>query len=519
MIMDLSRSVQTAGRAVKLANIARALRKVSGKEGESRTNAQRALAALMADARGVPMKIGQFLASREGNEVFKALEKGIDPRPLEEMVASLEEHYETDPAAYFDSIEPSVAAASLGQVHRASLLDGTPVAVKIRYPDIAAAVEAEMRIAGLMPGLGPAKKWGFDLDAYKGMFASNMQRELDYKSEALRQKRFGETMKLDGLVVPYVYPDLCREGVLVQSWEDGLPIDMAAGWPVAERQRLARVLMATFFRSLFVTGLVHTDPNLGNVFARRGKGGEPEIVLLDYGCMIEIEERARLALLKVILGCHDDNDTDPLACFVEMGFDAEKLLPISETLPALCKILFEPLLQDEPFSPKYWDLGARIEGLQGELRWWFRSAGPADLFLIMRAFSGLVVQLSTLQVILPWRKVLLETVGQAHIAEAEAFEPHPVAESLVREARNFSSIAKFLRVSVMEGSRQIVRVTMPSTQVSRLEELIPEDVLERIRESNIDLNALSRKACEGGILPQELFALNVGARDYRVWLE
>lgn len=519
MTLSVKGIVQTTSRAIALAKIAGAARRAAHSDGAARENAQRALALLLADARGVPMKVGQFLASSSEGAAFRPLVDGIDARPLSEMLPVLEESLGRPWDEVFQSLEESEAAASLGQVHRAVLLDGTVVAVKILYPDIAQAVAAELRLAGLMPGVGPARKWGFDLGAYKRTLKANMDRELDYRSEGERQQFFGREVRVAGLVVPKVYSELSSETCLVQSWETGLSLDDLAIWPHKDRLAVAKTLMSTLFMSLFVAGEVHCDPHVGNVYYRKSRDGTPLVILMDYGCTVSVPEEARLALLKLILGCIEKDDTDPLACFVAMGFDCDKLLSISDMVPAMSGILFEPFLTKNPYSTKYWSLGARLGDLLGDLKWWFRSAGPAELFLLMRAFHGLVEQLTTLQVILPWQLVLRESVGPEMLARARAYAPPGIPRDKLRKADTFSSLANHLHVRVTENGNQVVKVTMPASQVVTLEEQIPEDVLERIVESGINLDKIIREICESGVIPQEVFHLHLRQREYRVWLE
>lgn len=517
--MNIKRGLNTAGRAMQIGRIAVAAHKAGKAQGEERDAAKRALANLMADARGVPMKVGQFLADRDTGDAFDQLVKTVPAVSLDAMLPEIETHLGRPVEEVFESIDESFAAASLGQVHKARLLDGTEVAVKVRYPDIAAAVEAELRLAGLMPGVGPAKKWGFDVISYKTLLKNNMDRELDYRSEAQRQQEFRDRVRVPGLVVPRVFPDLCGEGLLVQSWETGGPLEQAASWPVETRRAAAETLMRTFLTGLLVSGQVHCDPHFGNLFVRRTPDGSPEIVLLDFGCTTVVPESARLALLQLILGVREKNATDPLACFSEVGFDAKKLAPIADLLPALSKLLFEPFASPEPFSTKYWNVNERISRLLGEMRWWFRSAGPADLFLLMRAFSGIVTQMEALKIIVSWSNVFDDTIPPALLAAARSFRPRPVPAAIARGAASFDALADYLKVSVTENGRQIVQVAMPATQVSELRDLVPEDVAAKVQASNIDIDAIARRACDSGIVPQELFTLDAGARKYRVWLE
>ena len=517
--MFISKVTHTAVRAAKMAQIARTARQAVRGSEENRRLAKRALVCLLTDARGVPMKIGQFLATASGDDALAGLVAPIPPRSLAEMWPVLQDGLGQPVDEVFSSIDESAAAASLGQVHHAVLLDGTEVAVKIRYPDICDAVEAEMRLAGLIPGVGPVKQWGFDLGAYKTALKRNMDRELDYRDEAVRQEQYRQNNQVIGLVVPRVYREWCSPGVLVQSWESGQSLLAAQGWPQSQRIRLATILMKNLFASLFVAGEIHGDPHAGNLYVRHTRDGAPEVILLDYGCTVPLPRDARRSLLKLIVGSRHRDETDPLRCLAAIGFDPQKLRSIADALPALCQILFEPFCRDEPYSTQYWNLNQRTGALLGELRWWFRSAGPANLILIMRALNGLISQLATLKVILPWWEILVDTLGDRMIEEIRLYTPPPLPVQVDRGVQTFQSVAQFLKISVTESSRQVVAVTLPASQVPFLQDQIPDSVLQKIRHAQIDLDMIVRRTCEQGIVPGELFTLDTGARQYRVWLE
>ncbi len=512
--------LKTLKRALQFFRIGRAARKLQRSQNETeRLLAKQALAGLFADARGITMKVGQLFAGTDGNTPFQALVEGIEPLPLKTMIPLLEKELGRKVKSVFRAIEPAIAAASLGQVHLAELKNGDKVAIKIRYPDIADAVDAELRLVGLMPGVGPVKRWGFDIDAYKTSLRDNMQRELDYRSEALRQDYFGRMVQVPGLKVPSVYLDWCTERVLVQSRAEGVLINKIAHWSEQDRLEVGKILVLTLFKSLFVVGEVHGDPHPGNVFYAHDDYGQPQVTLLDYGCTISIDEIRRLALLKLIVGCRERNPTKPLECFAALGFDSKKLAAISGALPALCQLLFQPFLVNHSFDPAQWRLGQSVNELLGDYRWWFRSAGPADLFLLMRAFQGLIQQLQQLEVNLPWWSLLQQAVGAELIRQATNYNL-PTIEQPTVTALSFDQQATLLCVRVNEDGEQRVSIKMPAEAVLDLEHLIPEDVLARIVASGmIDLKQVDASLRANGITPQQLFVFEDGRKTYQVWLE
>ena len=511
-------------KALQVAKIGLAARRISkARTASDKAQARDALAALFSDAKGVTMKVGQLLAGHGGDNEFTDLVTSVEPLPLGEIEPLVAESLGRSVDDLFVDIEESQAAASLGQVHKAHLKDGREVAVKVRYPGIADAVDAELKLAGLMPGLGPVKKWGFVLDGYKTTLKANMDRELDYTSEARRQIEFGQRVNVPGLVVPKVHEDVLSDGVLVQEWQSGLPLSKISGWPEADRMAVARILLGTLLNSLFEAGRVHGDPHPGNSYYRKTARGQAEVVLMDYGCIVDVDDTARLALLKMILGLRKGEPVDALQGFSAMGFEAEKLALIAEPLAAVTNVLLLPFLHDGDFDFADWSLKNRFEALLGENRWWFRSAGPPTLLLLLRAFQGLVQQLEQLQVSINWWQVLTDHVTAQTRKQAENLNLPDLPEGVMQTnvATDLSAkAAQHLKVVVTRDGENVVEIAMPGRAARNIENLIPEDVLAQIEASGeVDFAAIKKHLEETGLSPQDIFTFDNGEKQYRVWLE
>jgi predicted unusual protein kinase regulating ubiquinone biosynthesis (AarF/ABC1/UbiB family) len=507
-------------RLQKLFHIGWAAKKIRASQSETeKLLAQRALVALLADARGISLKVGQLFAAVEGGSEFQSLTDSVPALPLKIMLPVLEKSLGVAPKTIFKNIQPATAAASLGQVHLAEFHDGTPVAIKIRYPDIANAVNAELKIADLMPSVGKVQEWGFDLNAYKQTLFDTLQRELDYRIEAKTQTYFRENVRVPRLEIPRVYDEFSSDCVLVQSRATGMTFPEIVHWSEFERRLIAETLLQTLFTSLFVAGEIHADPHNGNTFYNHADH-DSMMTLLDFGCTVSLNEMRRLALLKLILGCREKSAVNPLACFVALGFDAQKLAHIQGALPLLSQMLFRPFLLNHAFNLAEWQLEKNITDLLGDKRWWFRSAGAADVLLLMRAFQGLTQQLQQLRINLNWWKILEQSVGKNLLQQARDLNLPAVNVSATEfKALDFASQAQKLHVKITKNNQPLVSVELPAEAALDLEKLVPEEVrLELAQSGAVDLAKVLQRLKEEGLSPQVLFACELGEKQYRVWL-
>jgi predicted unusual protein kinase regulating ubiquinone biosynthesis (AarF/ABC1/UbiB family) len=189
--------------------------------------------------------------------------------------------------AEFD-YEP-VAAASIGQVHRARAADGRELALKIQYPGVARSIDSDVdNVASL---LRVARVLPVDVDV-SGIVAEakrQLRQEADYRQEAAHLRRYAALVADEpALVVPGVHDDLTTRRVLAMDYATGLPIDSLREphVPQARRDRVGALLQRLLFREIFEFRFVQTDPNFANYLLEENEDGE-RVLLLDFGSVRE----------------------------------------------------------------------------------------------------------------------------------------------------------------------------------------------------------------------------------------
>ena len=196
----------------------------------------------------------------------------------------------------------ALSAASIGQVHRSWLPDGTAVAVKVLYPGLAAIIEKDLRPAMFASRIAPR------LRALLGQIQERLIEECDYVLEAERQARFRGI--LEGhptLIVPEVHLTYSSSRVLTTTFVEGVHLDryLAGGPPQAARDRAGQALFDFYFAPLFKRGIYNGDPHPGNyLFCADGRVG-----VVDFGCARVFEPevvRHLAALTDAVLGSHPD---------------------------------------------------------------------------------------------------------------------------------------------------------------------------------------------------------------------
>jgi predicted unusual protein kinase regulating ubiquinone biosynthesis (AarF/ABC1/UbiB family) len=184
----------------------------------------------------------------------------------------------------FRSFEHEAArAASLGQVHRATALDGTRLACKLQYPDMASAVEADLRQLRLAMGLYERYDRTVSTAEIHAELAARLREELDYQREAAHMRLYGAILKDEkGVAVPRPIPELSTKRLLTMTWLDGAALlDFAKKAPLAARNEIALRMFRIWYVPFYYYGVIHGDPHLGNYTV----ASDRTVNLLDFGCI------------------------------------------------------------------------------------------------------------------------------------------------------------------------------------------------------------------------------------------
>ncbi len=257
----------------------------------------------LSELRGGAMKIGQLasfvdvdLIPPEFRTVYQdklaQLRDSAPPMSWSKIRHVLEREWEQPAESLFEDFEhDAVAAASIGQVHRAVLPDGRRVAVKIQYPEIADALEADLGTAAgltaIATPLAKAMMPGIEPGMLIGEVRTLVLEELDYELEAQHQRTFARAYRDHPYIyVPNVVTSLSRRRVMVSEWVDGMRFAQMQELPQAQRDRIGEILMRFYFHSMDYVRRFNTDSHPGNFLLR----DDGSVAFLDFGNVKVVSE-------------------------------------------------------------------------------------------------------------------------------------------------------------------------------------------------------------------------------------
>lgn len=280
----------------------------------------------LAKMRGAAMKIGQLMSMDTGDvlppelaEIMARLRDDAHIMPPAQLKQVLNTEWPQDwlrALTKFD-VRP-IAAASIGQVHRAQTKDGRDMAIKVQYPGVARSIDSDvanvgalMRMSGLLPK-------GLDIAPYLQDACKQLHEETDYIREAEQMRRFRSLLAdAPAFVVPQHYEDWSTRHILAMEFISGQPIEAAEQAPQAVRDQIATQLIDLTLRELFEFSEMQTDPNFANYMYQEDSG---RIVLLDFGAARRIDPKI-VSLYRRLMCAGRAGDTDTLReVAIEIGF-------------------------------------------------------------------------------------------------------------------------------------------------------------------------------------------------------
>ncbi len=253
------------------------------------------LADRLSHLRGAAMKLGQMISMDAGDllppelaAILAQLRSQAHRMPPEQLRRVLDSEWGPDWRRRFARFNATpIAAASIGQVHRATLPDGRELAIKVQYPGVRESIDSDvdnvatlLRVSGVLPR-------ELDLAPLLTEAKRQLHEEADYEREATQMTRFADW--LDGhadYVVPRPLPELTTARVLAMDFIDGIPVEALADAPQEQRDAAMRDLMALVLREMFEFGAMQTDPNFANYRFQPDTG---RLVLLDFGAARDVD--------------------------------------------------------------------------------------------------------------------------------------------------------------------------------------------------------------------------------------
>ena len=332
-----------------------------GRELDNRSDAA-ALAAALGGLKGPLMKVAQLLSTipealpPEYARELAQLQSNAPPMGpafvRRRLVAELGYDWR-DKFGTFD--ETSVASASLGQVHRATTRDGQPLAVKLQYPDMQSAVEADLNQLKVIFSMHARMGGAVDTREMLIEIGDRLREELDYRLEGRHGRLYHHIFADEPRVrVPDVHEDLSTNRMLTMGWMQGRKLLDYKTAPAEDRNRLAEAMYRAWWYPVTHFGVIHGDPHLGNytVFEEPGSApadggvGRPMgINLLDYGCIRKFPPSFVKGVIDLYNGLLANDRAQVVHAYETWGFRGLSS-DLIDALSIWARFIYGPLLDD-----------------------------------------------------------------------------------------------------------------------------------------------------------------------------
>ena len=247
---------------------------------------------------------------------------------------------------FVDFTPDAVSAASLGQVHKATLPSGETVAVKLQYPDMASAVEADLGQLDLLLSLFRRVDGSIDTAEIRGELAARLREELDYGRELKHLLLYRDMLAGEPHArVPEPFADYSTQRLLTMEWLEGSRLLDWKDSPADIRNRIAEALFLGWYRPFYRMGVIHGDPHLGNYTVAEASADRAVVNLLDFGCVRVFPPRFIEGVNQLYRAIEAGDDERAAHAFELWGFQ-NLTREIRDVLLVWARFLYGPLLED-----------------------------------------------------------------------------------------------------------------------------------------------------------------------------
>lgn len=360
-------------------------------------NAHR-LAERLAELRGAAMKVGQLLSMEAGEflpkeltDILARLREDAYSMPLGQIHQQLSNAWGEDWSGQFSrfSFTP-LAAASIGQVHEATLKDGRHLAVKIQYPGIRESIDSDVDNVISLLNIFRVLPKTLDLSPLLDEAKQQLHDEANYETEADYLHRYTEQVSpYEQFEVPGIVESLTHSDVLAMSFVHGDPIESLADAPADLRNSVATQLLDLAFKELFEWGLVQTDPNFANFRYNHETG---RIGLLDFGACRNYSEQWRNDFRHLISAAHHQERSTLLEAAETVGYlKGGEIDTYQEAIVQLLTLATEPTRHSGPYAFASNELSQRISQVALQLRGPdnYHHLPPPEVLFLHRKVAGL----------------------------------------------------------------------------------------------------------------------------------
>ncbi len=371
--------------------------------------------------RGAALKLGQMLSLDAGDfipaeltAILASLREDASAMPAAQLEAVLVEQYGEDwqLALYHFDFTP-LAAASIGQVHRAITQQGDDIVLKIQYPGVRESIDSDvdnmsalLKLSGLLPPQ-------LDIQPLLAMTREQLHDETDYLREAQMIVRYRSLLaQHPAFIMPDVLEALSSTGVLAMSYCEGEPLEALFEASQAERDRAMQALFALMFDELFSQRFMQTDPNFANYRYRPASDqGDAVIVLLDFGACRDIDASIVESYRQLLLGLLRDDDAHIEAAAARLRFiNPESPAAIKQQALALLKDSVAPMFAQGDYDFGTEALPFDIDDMQAQYQqmqpYWLAPL-PESLF-VQRKLGGMFLLARQLKARVPMRELITD---------------------------------------------------------------------------------------------------------------